>query len=76
MEACKICSAPCIGCGLDPHDPKCGVCDVIHPEWESQAIAAFAAGNRNMVHARAVTCPRCGRAVAQERLLPLAGPGG
>lgn len=51
MEACKVCVEPCRACGLDPHDPCCGVCGGIHDAAERHVGVAYA------------TCERCGRTV-------------
>jgi len=57
MEACKICVEPCTACGMDPHDPRCGICGMLHQEPVSHAGVAYS------------TCVRCGRRVSSQRLL-------
>ncbi len=59
MEACRICVEPCRACGMDPHDPKCGVCGGLHRSLSKHEAAPITAGAEGQY----VTCPRCGRTV-------------
>jgi len=56
MEACKICVEACRSCGLDPHDPRCGVCGMLHGGEVTHGGWAYS------------TCSRCGRMVSPDRL--------
>jgi len=51
MEACKVCVEPCKECGLDPHDPRCGICGMIHDSLDSHGEVGY------------TVCHRCGRKV-------------
>lgn len=61
MEACKICVEPCRVCGMDPHDPRCGICGMLHPMAVNHVGMAYS------------TCGRCGRMVSSERLRDTGG---
>lgn len=56
MEECKICIEPCRGCGLDPHDPRCGICGSLHKDNQQHEPPG-------------IKCHRCGRMVHRDRLL-------
>ena len=64
MEACKICVEPCRACGMDPHDPRCGICGMIHEGPVKHTGTAYS------------SCGRCGRKVSGDRLNQKAPAGG
>jgi hypothetical protein len=53
MESCRVCTEPCKVCGLDPHDPRCGICGGVHSPNELQSHWGVAY----------TACSGCGRTV-------------